>query len=262
MTKMISTLSESASVPPRLSIIIATWNAAKTFERCLRSIIGQEFTKWELLIADGASTDGTTELIRRYEPYIRWWESRKDGGIYDAWNKSLAYAQGDYVCFLGADDAWHTPSTLRKLFEAIGDVEYDLVTGLGALVDSGGRPYHEFGNAWDYKRVMKRMTICHPGALHRRKLFEHYGKFDTSYRICADYDFLLRLPAGLRSQHVDMIFVDVADGGISRERRWLMLRERYRAQANCPHVGRIRASFNYVDKLWRIPVAKALGIPN
>ena len=91
---------------PRLSIIIATWQAASTFERCLDSIIEQDFKDWELLIADGNSDDGTVDLIRNYEPHIAWWQSKEDGGIYDAWNQALGQARGEYVCFLVADDDW------------------------------------------------------------------------------------------------------------------------------------------------------------
>jgi glycosyltransferase involved in cell wall biosynthesis len=258
---MISAGSAPVAVP-RLSIIIATWQAATDLERCLGSIIEQDFLDWELLVADAASTDGTVEVIRRYEPHIVWWQSTKDKGIYDAWNSALSNARGEYVTFLGADDAWHAPSTLAHVFATIGDQEYDLVTGRGALVDCTGRTYSKHGGCWDYKKVMRRMTICHPGCLQRRDLFARFGKFDTSYRISSDYDFILRLPEDLRSLHLDMTLVDVADAGISRRHRWLMLRERYRAQANCPRVGHLRAAFNLADKLWRIPVAKALGIPN
>lgn len=247
---------------PRLSIIIATWNAEATFSRCLKSILEQEFGDWELLVADGASTDGTLDLIRQHGAHIAWWQSKKDGGIYDAWNQALEHARGEYVAFLGADDAWDATTTLRRIFDTVGQGEYDLVTGRGILIDSAGVAYHDFGKPWDHHKVMRRMRICHPGSLHRRNLFKRFGTFDTSYRISADYDFLLRLPADLRTLHVDMPFARVADGGISRNRRWLMLRERYRAQASCPRVGRARAAINFLDKLWRIPVAKVLGIPN
>ena len=98
-------MSEPAPAP-RLSIVIATWNAARTFEQCLLSITGQAFTDWELLVADGGSTDGTVDLIRKYEDRIAWWQSQRDGGIYDAWNQAIPHARGEYVCFLGADDAW------------------------------------------------------------------------------------------------------------------------------------------------------------
>jgi glycosyltransferase involved in cell wall biosynthesis len=247
---------------PRISIIVATWNAANTFERCLRSVVEQSFTDWELLVVDGASTDGTVELITEHRERISWWQSKKDNGIYDAWNQALGHARGEYVTFLGADDTWHAPDTLTKAFDAIGNNHYDLVTGRGALVDTLGLRYHEFGNAWSYKGVMRRMTICHPGALHRRDLFIRFGTFDTSYFISADYDFILRLPANIRVLHLSTVLADIADGGISRSRRWLMLREFYRAQASCPRIGMLRAAFNLIDKVWRIPVARVLGIPN
>lgn len=246
---------------PRLSIILATRNAAVTVGRCLDSIIKQSYDDWELLIADGASTDETTEIIRQHERYIVWWQSRRDNGIYDAWNQALAMACGEYVTFLGADDAWHTPSILMSIFNTIGDRTYDLVTGRGVLINPSRKVHYEFGAAWNYHKVMRRVTVCHPGALHRRELFQRYGNFNTSYRICADYEFLLRLPEDLRTLHLDAVLVDVADAGISRQHKWLTLHERYRAQANCPRVGKIRAIANYADKLWRVPIARVFGIP-
>jgi glycosyltransferase involved in cell wall biosynthesis len=250
------------SRPPRISIVVATWNAASTLDRCLGSIQSQTFEQWELLIADGGSTDGTVDLIKKWNTAITWWVSEEDAGIYDAWNKALSYARGEYVAFLGADDTLHSSSTLQDVLERIDDQPYDLVTGRGVLVDETGHPYHEFGNPYDYRRLMRRMTICHPGALHRRDLFRRFGHFNTSYQISADYEFLLRLPSDLKTLHVAFPITTIGDFGISRSARWVMLKERYRAQAACPRVGPVRAAVNYVDKLWRIPVAKVLGIPN
>ena len=250
------------SSPLRLSIVIATWNAAPTLERCLSSIFDQSYRSFEVLIADGASTDNTVQLIKKNEQHVAWWNSQADKGIYDAWNLAIEHARGDYVCFLGSDDALRFRHTLSDIFEAIGSREFDLITGRGRLISPAGSPYHEFGNPWDYNKVARRMTVCHPGMLHRRDLFDRFGKYDISYRITADYDFLLRLPDNLRTLHLDSVFADIADGGISRQQRWQMLHERYRAQANCPRIGSARAAFNYVDKLWRIPVARVLGIPN
>lgn len=247
---------------PRVSIIVATYNSARVLQGCIASIRGQTFREWELLIVDGGSTDGTLDIIRSEQNSIAYWHSKPDNGIYDAWNQALGHATGEYVAFLGSDDAWHAPDTLKNVFNAVGDHQFDLVTGRGHLVTNDGGILDEFGHAWDYRKLGRRMTVCHPGALHRRDLFDRFGMFDTSYRISADYDFLLRLPLDIRTLFIDRPLVDVADGGISRDRRWLMLRERYRAQANCPRVGSARAALNYIDKLWRIPVAKALGIRN
>lgn len=247
---------------PRLSIVVATFNAARVLPACIASIRAQTFGAWELLVVDGGSSDGTVDIIGQHSNIIRYWHSHRDQGIYDAWNQALDCCKGEYVAFLGADDVWHEPDTLAHVFSRIGNGQFDLVTGRGVLIGNDGVPAGEFGLGWDYRKVARRMTVCHPGALHRRDLFSRFGKFDISYRISADYEFLLRLPADVRSLYIPSTLVDVADGGISRTRRWLMLRERYRAQANCARVGRVRAALNYVDKLWRIPVAKVLGIQN
>ena len=93
---------------PQVSIVVATMNAASTLERCLNAIVGQSFTQWELLIADGDSSDGTVDLIQKFHRSVAWWQSKEDDGIYDAWNQALDHARGEYVTFLGADDAWHS----------------------------------------------------------------------------------------------------------------------------------------------------------
>jgi glycosyltransferase involved in cell wall biosynthesis len=247
---------------PRVSVVIATFNAASTLQDCLDSIAGQDFPDIEVLVADGGSTDGTTDLIARNAGRIAWSCSGPDGGIYDAWNKAVAMARGEYVMFLGADDALESTTTLSHVFARIGSREFDLVSGIGILVDDAGVGYHRFGGAWDPRKVRRRMTICHPGALHRRELFERFGLFDTRYRICADYDFILRLPEDIRALFFDAPIARIRDAGVSRRRRLQALRERYRVQASCPRIGPAFAAFNYLDKLWRIPVARLLGIPN
>lgn len=247
---------------PLLSIIIATWNAASTLERCLHSIIEQDFTDWELLIADGASSDATVDLIHHHEKSITWWQSQKDNGIYDAWNQALVKARGKYVCFLGADDAWADKNTLVRLYSAIGAQEYDLVTSRGLAFNAVTHRENCFGAAWDYRRIGRRMVVCHPGLLHRRTLFERYGLFDTRYRIAGDLDFLLRLPPDIRTLHVDAISVLVESSGISRKNVLARLREQREVLTRCERYGTLRAYLAWLDKLWRYPIAQFLHIPH
>lgn len=247
---------------PRISIIVATFNAASTLQNCLNSILEQDFQDIELLVADADSQDGTVDILELNSRHLAWWVSEPDKGIYDAWNKALSQAKGEYVMFLGADDALNGPLTLSRIFQAVGSASYDLVSGRGALIDDQGRVYHEFGYPWNFRAVQRRMRICHPGALHCRELFDRFGKFDTTYRICADYEFILRLPIDLRTLFIDYPLVRISDGGISRKRRIDALREVYTAQSRCPRIGRAVAAFNFLDKLWRLPAARLLGMPN
>lgn len=248
--------------PPKLSIIIATWNAAETLERCLASIAAQTFTDWELLIRDGASTDPTVSIIKKYQSTVTWWESAPDNGIYDAWNLALAHARGEYVCFLGADDALHAPDTLETLFLAIGSGTYDVVTSRGVLRNFRWQPTHHVGASWEEAKFPRRIRLCHPGLLHHRSLFTRFGGFDTRYRIAADFDFLVRLPPEIRTLDVPSISVDIQDDGISRHRFWQRIRERREIHAALPSVGPIKAWLYWADKIWRRPIATLFGLPH
>lgn len=245
---------------PRLSIVVATWNAARTFERCVRSILEQRFKGWELLISDGGSTDGTIELIRQYEPHIAWWRSGADKGIYDAWNQALAHATGEYICFLGADDAWTDSESVERLFLEIGATKYDLVTSRGLFFSSTTGKNSVFGAAWNYRRLGRRMVVCHPGMLHRRELFNIYGAFNTHYRIAGDLEFLMRLPAELMTLDVAHVTVKVEADGISRKNFYARLREQRNILAHSSRYGVFCAYIVWLDRLWRYPVARILNI--
>lgn len=243
----------------KLSIIIATFNAERTLDSCLESIFSQSFENYEILIADGLSTDKTVQIIKKHNDLITYWHSKQDSGIYDAWNSLLDHTNGEYICFLGADDSYADSEALKRIFDSIGMRRFDLVSSKGILFGSNKK--HYIGSAWSYRKVARRITVCHPGLMHHRSLFYKFGKFNTDYRIVSDYEFLLRLPKDILSFHVDNVTVHVADGGISRSRYMEMLKEKRRAQSECPRIGPVKAWFNFLDKLWRIPIARALKIP-
>jgi glycosyltransferase involved in cell wall biosynthesis len=253
--------SKLSTMHPRVSIVLATWNAAQTLERCLTSIIGQQFSEWELLISDGGSTDGTIELIRQYENHIAWWNSEKDDGIYDAWNRAIVHSKGDYVCFLGADDAWADNGALARLFSAMDSAKYDLVTSRGLIFSSDSPKTSEFGAPWNFRRIGKRIVVCHPGMLHNRAIFDAYGLFDTRYRIAGDLEFLLRLPPDTQTKDVTTVTVRVQGGGVSRKNFYKRLKEQREILTRHQRFGRIRAYLVWLDRLWRYPVARLLRIP-
>jgi glycosyltransferase involved in cell wall biosynthesis len=247
---------------PRLSIVIATYNAAKTLERALASIMAQALPSWELLIRDGGSTDSTLSIIEAHQSAVAWWESAPDNGIYDAWNQAIAHAKGEYVCFLGADDALHASDTLHTLFSAVGEGTFDLVTSRGMLRDKHWQPTHCMGAPWSKAQLPRRIRLCHPGLLHHRSLFTRFGGFSTRYRIVADFEFLLRLPTSIRTLDVPLITVDIQDQGISRNSFWQRIREHREVHAASPRVGPAKAWLYWADKAWRRPIARALGLPH
>lgn len=249
--------------PCRLSIIIATFNAQGTLEHCLDSVDAQCFRDFELLIVDGGSSDGTVPLIREREGRIAYWHSHPDRGIYDAWNQGLKQARGEYVCFLGADDAFHDPGSVKTLFDRIGDRHYDLVTSRGCQREAGhDNDPRIAGGPWNYRRLAYRIGLIHPGLLHRRGLFDEFGGFDASLRIVGDLEFLLRLPSTTATLDVSVVTVDIGQGGVSQRQFWRRLRERREIHRRSPRIGPWRAWLYWLDKAWRRPIALALRLPH
>lgn len=247
------------SKSPKISILIATYNADQLLEQCLDSILIQSFTDYEILISDGNSIDRTVDIIRKYSNKLAFWQSKHDAGIYDAWNQMLAVAKGEYICFLGADDRFHDISSLYNLISFLKEGQYDLVTSKALLV--GGNKEHVIGGPWCYKDLWRKMGVIHPGMLHHRTLFDRYGSFDSSLKIVGDYEFLLRLKPETTTLHFDDVLTNIGDSGISRSQFKKMLAEKRKVQINCIRIGWLKANFNYLNKLWRAPVARLLKIP-
>lgn len=240
---------------PRLSIIIATYNAEQVLGRCLQSIASQSSRDWEVIVIDGGSKDGTVGIIQSHAQHIAYWHSRPDAGIYDAWNQALSHATGDYICFLGADDALHSPDALANVFTAIGDARHDLITCRGQIRNASGLTKQIIGASWSNSKLPRHFRVCHPGLLHHHSLFEIYGKFNSQYKIAADLDFLLRLPKSIQCLDLPMVTVDIQDDGVSRNRFWQRIRERRKIHSASPRIGSIRAWIFWADKAWRRPIA-------
>jgi glycosyltransferase involved in cell wall biosynthesis len=214
---------------PRLSIVISTLNAGRTLARCLESVAGQNFRDFELIIIDGGSSDDTAVVIARYAPLVRHFQSEPDAGIYDAWNKAMRIARGEWICFLGADDKFATAEALTSFSM---NAEYPDVTLVSARVDvtnGRGAIVRSFGQAWKLATMKKYMCIAHPGAWHHRSLFDAYGTFASEYRLAGDYEFLLRCAASIRPRFVSESLVAMELGGVSNRSYWLHVRETYRA---------------------------------
>lgn len=180
---------------PRISIITICYNAASTITRTLRSVSAQTYPNIQYLIIDGASKDNTLELVRELAPEAEIY-SERDKGIYDAMNKGLDRATGDYVWYVNAGDALASPTTVEDLVRATctGDSLPDVLYGDTRLIDAEGhdlglrrlRPPHQL----DWRSFRSGMLVCHQAFVAKRSISPHY---DLSYRFSADVDWCIRV---------------------------------------------------------------------
>lgn len=224
-----------------VSIIVATLNSGASLQDCIDSVTSQSHKNRELIVIDGGSTDHTVDILTANNHSIDYWESVPDQGIYDAWNKGLSHASGDWVCFLGSDDVLAQSDTLRHL---LSKVQHDviLVTGKALIKDEEGRPIRDFGSPWDWKKMKRSQCVTHSGSLIRRSKFARIGQFNTSFRIAGDYEFLLRLGKSTNSQFLDETVVIMREGGMSRSGCYAVTREKWRIQSSHPEIGIMLAS--------------------
>jgi len=179
----------------KLSVITVTYNAEHTLERTLKSVREQTYPAIEHIIVDGNSNDGTVALIHRYENERLKWISEPDKGLYDAMNKGIKMATGDYLCFLNAGDTFYDTDTVQKIFASIDeDHSPDILYGETAIVDDNGRFLHmrrlQAPKNLTWKSFKHGMVVCHQAFIVKRELVEPY---DLSYRFSADFDWCIRM---------------------------------------------------------------------
>jgi glycosyltransferase involved in cell wall biosynthesis len=197
-----------------ISIIISVLNGSKTLKRCIESILNQEYSDWELIIIDGGSTDSTIDIIRSYSNYISYWVSEKDTGIYNAWNKAISKTNGEWLCFIGSDDVLLSHS-LKNLSIICKQNDINFICSRVMMVDENGKNVGSIGKEWDYKNFKNGLGIVHCGALHHKSLFEN-DKFDETYKIAGDFEFLIRVGSLVKPAFLNEVTVNMCNRGVSR----------------------------------------------
>jgi glycosyltransferase involved in cell wall biosynthesis len=230
---------------PSVSVVVAVFNRADTLQSCLDSILEQCARPLEIIVCDGGSTDGSREILEANSARLTWWQSQPDRGVPDAWNTALTHATGEWVCFLGADDRFARPSSLATLFGAGRDPAINYVSGQAILVDDLGCARRIVGEAWNWRRMKHYQLIAHPGSLHRRDLFAHYGNFDEAYPIACDYEFLLRVGREIKAAFVAEPVTLMGISGQSNTQAWRAFRENRRIHAAHPEIGTTAAVINH-----------------
>ncbi|MCL6524920.1 MAG: glycosyltransferase [Thermoflavifilum sp.] len=238
---------------PTLSIITVCYQAGNLIKKTIQSVIRQTYPHIEYVIIDGGSTDETISLIQKYAAFIDRWVSEKDEGLYDAMNKGLRLATGDYVMFLNAGDYLYDDHTIENVFNTCkyADVYY----GDTLFVDEQDRPVglrseitpHRLPAALSWKDLKFGMTVSHQSFIVRKVLTPH---FDTRYRICADIDWVIVCLK--RSQTIcstKAIISCFRTGGLSKQRQKQAWRERYRILKK--HYGVLPNIWHHVYIVWR-----------
>ncbi len=214
---------------PKISIITVVYNDVAHIEQTIRSVIGQDYPAIEYIIIDGDSTDGTREVIKKFEKQIHYWLSEPDKGLYDAMNKGLRKAGGDYVCFLNSGDRLYQSNVLRQVFGAMEPPYPDVVYGETMITGNDGC---EIGlrrlrapDSLTWKSLRDGMLVCHQSFFASRNLAPEY---DERFRFAADYDWMLKI---LRKAHTihnaRCILSSFLDGGVSKKNIRKGLTERF-----------------------------------
>ncbi|MEG0037849.1 glycosyltransferase family 2 protein [Bacteroides sp.] len=216
---------------PTLSIITVTYNAEQVLETTLQSVISQTYHHIEYILIDGASKDRTLAIAEKYRDRIQLLISEPDRGLYDAMNKGIALATGEYVCFLNAGDSFHQDDTLQQMMQSIKGRELpDVLYGETALVDGKGHFLRmrrlSAPEVLTWKSFRQGMLVCHQAFIARRTLMQPYN---LSYRYSADFDWCIRILKKAKTIHnTHLTLIDYLDEGMTTQNRKASLMERFR----------------------------------
>ncbi|MDR1757429.1 MAG: glycosyltransferase [Bacteroidales bacterium] len=238
----------------KISIITVTYNAGHTLPRTIESVFSQTYPDIEYVIIDGASRDTTVDIIRQHASRVSYWSSEPDQGLYDAMNKGLLQATGEYVWFLNAGDALPCPDTVARLMQQLTNSEPlpDIIYGETDLVDIHGNfiahrrlkaPEH-----LSWKSFRKGMTVCHQSFIVKREIAPLY---DLQYQFSSDYDWCIRCMKKSKILHNSHLVLNLyLHEGTTTTHRKASLIERFRIMVK--YYGWIRTLASHVEFVTRL----------
>ena len=237
---------------PFFTIITVVRNGSTTLQRCINSIRSQNFRDFEYLIIDGASSDGTLEIIRENADVISFAVSEEDQGLYFAMNKGLNLARGKYIGILNADDVYF-PNTLDLVQEAFcKNTNSDIVYGAMRYFSHPGQLY------FIHSDELPNRMIFHPTCFVSSESYKRIGEFDTNYQVAADYEFMMRcFKAGENFLGIKDGLAIFSDGGTSAKLKFRSIMETSEIQSRYNH----ESTYRKYLKLARVFLAVYLRAP-
>lgn len=215
---------------PKFSVITVCYNAEATIEDTIQSVISQTYHHVEYIIVDGASKDRTMDIVNRYREHIAIVVSERDKGLYDAMNKGISLATGDYLCFLNAGDSFHEDDTLQQMVHSIHTPQLpDVLYGETELVDHEGHFLRmrrlSAPEVLTWKSFRQGMLVCHQAFFPRRDLVMPY---DLRYRFSADFDWCIKIMKKSKVLHnTHLTLIDYLAEGMTTRNHKASLKERF-----------------------------------
>lgn len=205
----------------KISIVTVSYNSAATIEDTILSVAGQSYPYVEHVVIDGASTDGTLDIINRQRDKFSVMISEPDGGIYDAMNKGIRLAMGDVIGFLNADDVYSGPNVLGEIAGTFEDDAVDACYGDLVYTDGSLNQVVRYWKSQPYRDGLfeKGWMPAHPTFFVRRKVFDQCGNFDTAFRLQSDFDLAMRFLSiyKIKSVYLPKVLVKMRLGGVTNK---------------------------------------------
>lgn len=238
----------------KLSVITICYNNLDGLRRTRESIVGQTWRDFEWIVIDGKSTDGTPEYLAGLDPQPDYWVSEKDDGVYDAMNKGLARAQGEYALFLNSGDALTSAESLKKLM--LPESQADIIYGDLNFVSKDSTHQAGYPSVVDIDNLIP-IGLPHPSSAIRTAYLKSVGGFDATYRIVADFKFFMQaFKDGKRFLNRREVITDFALGGLSSGDPAKIAAERQRAIGEVFGVAKMDASYDASKVVVVVPVYK------
>lgn len=237
---------------PTLSVITVVYNNVRDIERTLKSVVEQTYPHIEYVVIDGNSTDGTVDLIKQYAEHIAYWVSEPDTGIYDAMNKGLQQATGDYVLFMNSGDEIYARDTVEQVFGSApdADIYYGETEMYNENRESLGLRRHAIPAQFNWRSFRFGMNISHQAIYIRRSIA---GRYDPRFQLSADIDWIIRAAKKANKiVNTERLVAKYLVGGLSKKRHWQSLKERFRIFTK--HYGLLPNLFNHVIIAWNLAV--------
>ena len=249
----------------KISVITITFNAEQFLRETMQSVLDQSYTNIEYIIVDGKSTDGTVEIIKSFEDGMKAksiefrWISEPDSGLYDAMNKGLRMATGDFVWFVNAGDRIFDGTIAQKVADAFAANEQaDVVYGQTQIIDQNGAPCGERHKIapknLQFKSLLNGLVVCHQSIVVRRSVAPNYN---LQYRYSADYDWVCGVLKQSRCNvYIDGYLSKFMISGISAKNRKASWVERYKIM--CHHFGIVRTLLAHIAIVIKYPFSRQL----